>query len=408
MISTFIDRLGGLLPKYFIFSSFVPVLVYATVNSLLLYYLDARFRAFIGPFSTLSDTAAPVLSLFVGAIVIAYVMSTVGVYLREVLEGRHLWWHFGPLRLTMMSYEQRRLDEILRQLEEARNESRKIVRGKKKWLALFDDEQSSGGPKQHNSVEYDASKKASTSVNALRAIRAESGSIHYDQLERAVTELAAVYHSNISHESKSLFQSDYLELLRLIDYAVDRWAERESDCYRESSSAFGPPSLAPTRIGNIAASMQAYAVTRYGLDLGSLWSRISIVFQSKETYYGGLLDAKTQLDFLVTCWWLTIITFAVWFILLALNGFSLVMFLVVSFIGPVIAYVLYMLVGTNYLAFADLVRSGVDLYRFDLLTSLHVRLPQSLDEEKELWQKIQRIASFGEPDQHLSYQHDVT
>ena len=48
----------------------------------------------------------------------------------------------------------------------------------------------------------------------------------------------------------------------------------------------------------------------------------------------------------------------------------------------------YELACQNYLLFADLLRSSVDLFRFDLLKDLQIALPVGTKEEKQLWEQM--------------------
>ena len=404
MFSAFIDKLGGLLPKPFILSTYLPVVAYLFVNGLIVYALNANFRIFVGPSLSLTGVATPVLLLFGVSIVVAYMISTIAAFLREVLEGQDMWWRIGPLRRLMLTFQQKQLDTILTSLREARNETREIAKAKERWEKEFERvaetlSQTGWPPK------YDRAHSLCTQLQKLRAIRAQSQPIHYVLLAKAADEMITLVKSGVDAQSKARFQGDLLSLHELIEYAIERWAERETDAYRRSCTLFGQPSLAPTRIGNIAASIQSYAATRYGMDLETLWSRMFVVFQNDDKFYGTLLDAKTQLDFLITSWWLSFLSFTAWFIALAIWGYSLTIFLVLAVVGPWVMWVQYWLIATNYLAFADLVRSGIDLYRFQLLKALEIGLPANLQDEKRLWKLIQRVSAFGETRGELQYEH---
>jgi hypothetical protein len=65
---------------------------------------------------------------------------------------------------------------------------------------------------------------------------------------------------------------------------------------------------------------------------------------------------------------------------------------------------LYRLAVTNYLAYGQVIRANVDLNRFSLLESLHIRRPSGIREERELWKGLRELSSFGSEGIDLSYE----
>ena len=102
-------------------------------------------------------------------------------------------------------------------------------------------------------------------------------------------------------------------------------------------------------------------------------------------------DAKAQLDFLVVCCWLCMLTSAVWLVAMPWLHFSWPFYGIVCILGPVLARVFYLLSLENYIVMADLVKSAVDLFRFDLLKSLHMPQPNNIREERALWAALSEI-----------------
>jgi hypothetical protein len=89
---------------------------------------------------------------------------------------------------------------------------------------------------------------------------------------------------------------------------------------------------------------------------------------------------------------------------LLLLGTGRLAFLFVALAGPLIAYAWYRAGVAQYRTFADVLRTSIDLFRFDLLNDLHIALPGDVPEEQALWDTLHRIHSFYEP-QPLNYQH---
>lgn len=129
------------------------------------------------------------------------------------------------------------------------------------------------------------------------------------------------------------------------------------------------------------------------------------MLQKHKDFYGGLEDAKLQLDFLVACTWLCAATCVVWIVALPPLAGPWQAFLTLAIVGPVATRLCYWAAVQSYITFADLVRTAVDLYRFDLLRALHVDLPTRLGHERRLWQTLSMIASFGSEWNDVGYQH---
>lgn len=84
MLSNLLDKLGALLSKYFVIGSFIPVLIFAFLNGALLYWNASWFRGWAE--SQLFDAKAGFVmgTMLIGLAVMAYVLSSVSVFLREV------------------------------------------------------------------------------------------------------------------------------------------------------------------------------------------------------------------------------------------------------------------------------------------------------------------------------------
>jgi hypothetical protein len=158
-------------------------------------------------------------------------------------------------------------------------------------------------------------------------------------------------------------------------------------------------------MGNVGAALDSYGASRYGMNLAFFWSRMQLLIQEKKDVYASLLDAKCQLDFLVVSCWLSMLTGAVWLIVMQWLPFSWLMYFIVLVVAPLIARFLYLLAVENYFVMADLIRSIVDLFRFQLLKSLGIVRPNSIREERAVWLALGDLAS-GKSGLELSYARD--
>jgi hypothetical protein len=87
--------------------------------------------------------------------------------------------------------------------------------------------------------------------------------------------------------------------------------------------------------------------------------------------------------------------------------FSWILYVLVLLVLPLTARLFYELAIENYSALADLIRAIVDLFRFELLKSLHVAPPAGIRQERAVWAALGDLAS-GTTGVEISYQHDGT
>src|SRR5512145_2774097 len=90
MLSTVIDRLTSLGSKYFVVGAFVPVLVFAFLNGILLYVEFDWFHDWADPQISGASRAFDMGAVVVMLAVLAYVLWSLKAYLADVLAGRHL------------------------------------------------------------------------------------------------------------------------------------------------------------------------------------------------------------------------------------------------------------------------------------------------------------------------------
>ncbi len=406
MFTNLIGTLTGLLPKNFFFGSYVPVLIFGYINGFLLYVHAAAFREFFN-FRLANPLTFATLVLFVASLIIAYILSSVTDFLREVLEGKHLLPGYISDRLR----ERQRLK--LNAVETAYENAREVVAGVgqaqvDEWLNRLIEAQTAGTSDHPGAMAYRGSfnVRASASVASLRRLRHavnSQGAIAKADLEQAVREMAETLRLFDAGRDKRL-AADRDELIKLIEDCTKAAETLQLRIFTLRQTYFGNLTPEPTGMGNIAAAIGGYAVTRYGFDLDTFWSRLVPTLQKNDAQaYGDLRDAKTQLDFLVTCCWLTLLTWAVWTAALAAFGTSIATFTLVAVAGPIFAVSFYLLAKTNYITYGQLVRASVDLNRFALLTALRIPIPAGIREERALWSALRQLSSFGTEDVELSY-----
>jgi hypothetical protein len=284
-----------------------------------------------------------------------------------------------------------------------------FLRDKPGWLTRLSEASDAGNANPVTTAVYSSTHPAAVDVECLLRLRSKASRIGHSQLGQVVevqVEVLKEIDRGGSDPKNLLLGQHYEELISLIGYAERSWAARRIRLLDQLETRFGLGTPLPTRMGNIAAALDSYSLTRYRMNLGTFWNRMQPVMQSDERFYRLLVDAKSQLDFLVTCCWLSMATAMGWMLAMPLVHFSWAFYVLITLLVPALARFFYLVAVENYLIFADVVKSAVDLFRFNLLESLHIRQPTGIREERALWTSLQDLSTFGKEGLALSYQHE--
>jgi hypothetical protein len=140
----------------------------------------------------------------------------------------------------------------------------------------------------------------------------------------------------------------------------------------------------PTRLGNVIASFEDYSFNKYEIDSVTIWPRfLPVLSQVKYSLY--LEKEKANFDFLINLCLIVILFCVELFVvgLLFISELSHWLF----WIGFLfcIAYILYCTAVSGALGWGNAVRVAFDLYRFELLASLKIKLPKNDNEARMIW-----------------------
>lgn len=424
MLGSLVEQLQSLVPKRLWLASVLPVTLFFLAQGAFFYRHDVGFRAFADKHLLNDETS--LLSIrdgllaFLLVFLLSFVYLMINTFLRELLEGEH-WPPPGWLRSWCTRRQQLRRDHLQSRYGSLQEERRQILNGrvrfspeavpetiggKEQWLAAMKTarkaspgEAPGGAP---SSCAYDDASAAAVAIRALERRRAEGRIIFYDDLNAAVAALvpelercAVDFPPTGQEKASRLLDRDQAGLLRLIDWSVIRLADEVIQLSNQRQFGYPDEIVAPTGMGNIARSVGSYSESRYGLNISLFWTRLQKVLQG-EDFYSVLQDSKTQLDFGVASLWLVVASTLIWSIYLLLLGHSAITFALVALLGPLLARMLYKLCLQNYRVFADLLRSAVDVYRFDLLAALGIARPADTHQERRLWEVLNQQLEYGE------------
>ena len=178
--------------------------------------------------------------------------------------------------------------------------------------------------------------------------------------------------------------------------------------------------ILPTRFGNILRAAEAYSQSRYQIDSVPLWPRL--VYAMDEKYMGHVDTANDQCSFLLNSSLLSAI-FAVLSFFASSYQFFLLYGLfygisgIVNITSPAnpdvyiqrifgyfmagvfalgIAWFFYSASLLNVTKYGNLIRSSYDLFRFNLLDRLHLKLPPNIQKERRLWENVSEFITIGD------------
>jgi hypothetical protein len=137
----------------------------------------------------------------------------------------------------------------------------------------------------------------------------------------------------------------------------------------------------PTRFGNAIRCFEVYSRIVYGLESIDGWPRLTAVIPAD--FRQAIEDAKAQLDFWVNLWFGSPLIVAIYIVLHLWSGLSPEPWIPILALAVAFAAWRGALVATG--EWGMLVMSSFDLFRGDLCKKLGLKMPQTLQEEREMW-----------------------
>jgi hypothetical protein len=401
MLSTFLSQLQSYFSKYFIIGSFCPMLAFAFVNGLAAYLLFGNWRRWVDANvlqSGVGHTTFITTSFVVAILLAAYVLSSLGTFLRRLLEGR-----FGLASKLFIPGQNRHRQRLINTLNEAYI---RIVdlQDAPRWELEMRNSRDEGRTLRRQTPFAEKSDKDSLEeeLRALERMRAKNEIIDADKLRELVEKMKTRL-ATYDVDASPIVERQHRRLGTLIDYAKERAKAHHSRLLNELHSNFGAEEVAPTKMGNVANTIQSYALRRYRCNFEAIWSNLQRVVQKDEKAQAALQEAKTQLDFLVACCWLTLLWAATWSVVLGSITPSAKAFVLVAIGGPILAYMWYRAAAEQYRSFADIAMTTLDAFRFDLLRELRLSAPTDVEEERYIWESFDQLTTYG-ADRNFRYE----
>lgn len=334
--------------------------------------------------------------------IIAFLFWSSNVWLRQqVLEGQGLpqW-----LKAPLLAKQQGILDNLNAGIMQLQLEIVQFRRAQKKGPTWADQLTAARKTRKKTGVPVSISESLETKWSEIDLLRSRSSQISFDAMEDLFTELKAELAKKPADKVEQLDQI-HSQFNGIAKYSQEKTEAMADALYAERDFQFPPEGvLRPTTLGNVAELHRRYAWSRYRIDLEVFWPSLQKALTADSSFAARLEDARIKLDFAVSmtfvAGFVTMITFFVvpWYPLC----------LAATFAGAAFTYMFYRVGLQNYHGYGQLLRSAVDLYRFDLLRQMHLPLPLDSKSERQLWTDLAIKASTPESERAVTftYLHD--
>ena len=179
------------------------------------------------------------------------------------------------------------------------------------------------------------------------------------------------------------------------------------DHERERLEERFPPSpeyILPTGLGNTIAASEHYPYRRYHIDPIRLWPRFVPALLNNK-YAGFIEGEKSILDFLVNLLLCAMLFWPVGLgVFLSSGRVDILLLLISILISAIIVYGGACVAAVNW---GNTVKSAFDLYRFELMRMLHLKMDANgtLSDERRMWQGISEFLAFGRIDNFAGFDY---
>jgi hypothetical protein len=196
---------------------------------------------------------------------------------------------------------------------------------------------------------------------------------------------------------------------KLAPYAIDIAQSREATAFDRQGKMYNSSELTATQFGNEAAALRSYSSSRYGFDFDLFWPRLQTVIKN-DRLSNKLISAEIQVDFSILCLVLSVVYIAAWLIVTVwlmvfdpFGGGSFRFFAAIVIVGPPIVWLWSWMVRESFSGYAELIRTAIDISRFDLIDALQVSRPDNLADELALWGKLEQLLALDNHDNPISF-----
>ena len=403
MFSTVLAQITGYFGKSFLMSVFFPSLFFWMLN-LALSVLSIGLDEVLGWWGSQDGQVQGFLTaaFLIWVLFAAYVLHIFMGELTKFYEGR---WGFLKAIPRVMRERNKRTWKELRGQDETLGEQIRALKARQEAFEKLLDQDVPPLPYGTRVDVPATAREAEALYDQVRDWTAEDylDDNKWQEMEQKLSSLQArilalsedeleQHKARLGPGSKAdlVFRAPYEFLKNL----VDELEQERLAVYQEWSVGF-PARLSwvmPTELGNHLRAAETYSFLRYNLDAPVIWPRLQETFPRE--FAGRLGEAKMNMDLMLVLTTLALFFGVVWGgVFLAVPDAALAVHKwiaapIVLLFGLGIARVAYLNAAQSALSYGELLKTAFDLYRWEVIKSLHLDLPPDLESEKKLWGEI--------------------
>lgn len=407
MLSSILTTLQSLISPSFVVADFFPMLAFWVMNGAMLYSLSQPFRTFLGRIGANGalQNSIWMLAFLVGTAMTAYMLSALIPKFQALMEGK---WRWDTMVHWFAPAQGRRLEKLNDEIRDVARYRTRFDQTIERWCLRLQNAAEWGHTRYPGQNRFTPEHEAARAVQDLMKFGHGNRRLDFNQIENAVVLLDAALRSNDYlvpvGENRWYLTECFEKLTTLLETVRIRENHNHTRLQTERYFSFGTQNLAPTKMGNIANTIQSYAIDRYDMNLAVFWSRLQHSVANDKDFNAKLEAVRTKLEFLIGCSALTATWGTAWAIVTLVWGYEWIAFVCAAAGGPLIAYAWYRVATEHYNAYADVLRTSVDLFRFGLLKDLHLSLPADTDAERVLWDQLNGLTAYYEKN-NLRFEH---
>ncbi len=206
----------------------------------------------------------------------------------------------------------------------------------------------------------------------------------YYKLQQDITEACNTYRTAFEGDQNQIaFKEAQARYQELLEQRIRDFPDKEEF-------------VLPTAFGNTLRAFETYAREMYGADAIPIWTRLLALIP--EDYRQFIDTAKTQVDFWVNTWFVTIAAFLIYLgNLIYYRQFKLIL---LPFVCLLAAYIASQKARKAAVSWGNFVKAAFDLYLGDLQQQLGIKADDAETEngDRQLWQNFSQAILYNNPD----------
>jgi hypothetical protein len=378
MIDTLLGKVAGFLEKDFLFASFLPALIFLPIL-VLTFAIAVGIRgvwAWIESWSALEKGVIIAVSAF-AVVIFAYVISSLRSSFAHFWSGHsnfplYLTWPFLRLGERYQRWRYTRLRERSRF-------------GRSEWdaaLKFFEQK-----------ATYDKTKRSLPIIVKwyllLRVVLLykEAGT---ETVKERLSSLAGYWQQYSGEDLTAVFRTIKQKLL---DWHQETTMRHQSDTAALDRRFGSYPTIKATKLGNIIASYDQYASTRYKMEAQIFWSRLQKVISTE--FLALIREPRILLDFALTMASLSLFYSFLILIIGPWLWFNYWLWGILALIGFSVSFFFYKVCISAAIQLGEMIRASFDLFRLQLMTALERPHPPTFLKEQEQWEEFSQLVVYG-------------